>query len=201
MIHKQIQKAKEINPETAWRSRGYLPHFDGKHHIQSITFRLANSLPRNFLRNLKFRLDSRQITEIEYHREIEKFLDKGNGPQYLRLEAIARIVEENLLKFDAQKYYLLHWVIMPNHIHLLLRPIGDFSLASIMHSIKSFTANRANQLLGKTGRFWSVEYFDRYIRNADHFAKTVAYIHANPVKAGLCKNAEDWVFGCAGRHE
>ena len=117
MIHKRIQKAKEIDPGTAWRSRGYLPHFDAERVTQFITFRLANSLPRNFLRTIKFRLDSRQITDIEYHREIEKFLDSGYGrPQYLRLESIGNMVVENLLKFDGHKYSLLHWVIMPNHI-------------------------------------------------------------------------------------
>jgi REP element-mobilizing transposase RayT len=201
MIHKQIKKAKQIDPDTGWHSRGYLPHFDDSEVIQFITFRLANSLPRDFLRRLKSKLDSKQITDIEYHHAIESCLDRLHGPDHLKNELIAAIVEDNLLYLDGQKYKLLHWVIMPNHVHLLLKAMVGITLASIMHSMKSYTANRANKVLETSGRFWSVEYFDRYIRNADHYSKAVAYIHANPVKAGLCEASVDWVFGCARRHE
>jgi REP element-mobilizing transposase RayT len=86
---------------------------------------------------------------------------------------------------------------MPNHVHLLCTPAAGHDLAGIMHSLKSFTSNEANQLLGRKGRFWQKEYFDRYIRNARHFAKVVAYIENNPVKARLCEKAEDWPFGSA----
>ena len=61
-----------------------------------------------------------------------------------------------------------------------------------MHSIKSFTSSEANQMLNRSGRFWQKEYFDRYIRNARQFAKTISYIENNPVKANLCAKAEDW---------
>jgi REP element-mobilizing transposase RayT len=58
--------------------------------------------------------------------------------------------------------------------------------------------------LGRTGKFWEREPFDRYIRNQRHFQNTVAYIEGNPVKAGLCKYPEDWTWGSArlrdGRH-
>jgi len=183
------------------RTRGYLPHYEGDELIQFITYRLADSLPFSILKKLKFQRDSGRITEQEYYVEIERYLDKCNGPTHLRHERIAKIIEENLLRFDGIKYFLLHWVIMPNHIHLLLRPKEGYSLASIVHSLKSFTANRANKQLGLSGRFWSVEYFDRFIRSEEHFAKTVSYIHNNPVKAGLCESPRAWKFGCAGRHE
>ena len=201
MIHQRIKKAKQIEPDTGWHSRGYLPHFDGNEIIQFITFRLANSLPRHFLQSLKLKLESRHISEIEYHRAIELYLDKSHGYDHLKNEIVASIVEENLLHFDGQRYKLLHWVIMSNHIHLLLKATAGFTLASIMHSMKSYTSNQANKVLGTSGRFWSVEYFDRYIRNAAHYSKTVAYIHENPVKAGLCEKSTDWRFGCARWHE
>ena len=86
---------------------------------------------------------------------------------------------------------------MPNHVHLLCTPVTGHSLEEIMHSLKSYTANEANKILGREGRFWQKEYFDRYIRNARHFAKVVAYIENNPVKARLCKKAEDWPFSSA----
>ena len=111
------------------------------------------------------------------------------------------MIEENLLRFDGEKYILLHWVIMSNHIHLLLRTLAENSLASVMHSIKSYTANQANKILGRTGPFWSIEYYDRYIRSAAHYGNVVSYIHRNPIKAGLCDVAKDWHFGCASRHD
>jgi hypothetical protein len=63
--------------------------------------------------------------------------------------------------------------------------------------MKSYTANRANALLSRSGPFWAREYFDRYIRNGEHFTNTVAYIHNNPVKAKLCSDPSDWPFSSA----
>jgi hypothetical protein len=63
--------------------------------------------------------------------------------------------------------------------------------------MKSYTAHEANKLLGLTGQFWSKEYFDRYMRNAEHFYRTVTYIEYNPDKARLCKSPEDWPFSSA----
>ena len=183
-----------------WHTRGYLPHFDAEGTTQFITYRLANSLPRVHLDRLKHDLQAGRITEIEYQRSIEDFLDDGHGPTHLQNRAIAEIVEENLLRFDGIKYLLLHWVIMLNHVHILLKPKDGHSLASIMHSMKSYTANEANKILGASGRFWSVEYFDRYIRDAKHFASTVNYVHMNPVKGKLCEEPEEWEFSCARHH-
>lgn len=184
-----------------WYDRGYLPHFDGGQIVQFITFRLADSLPQVVLNRYKTQLEQRSITDIEYHRKIDKFLDNGNGATYLTDISIGEVVEENLLRFDGERYKLFHWVIMPNHVHVRLAPYENVSLASIMHSMKSYTANRANKILDRTGKFWNVEYFDRYIRNYEHFEKTRAYIHNNPVTAHLCENPGDWRFGCARRHE
>lgn len=184
-----------------WYSRGYLPHFDGGEVTQFITFRLSDSLPVSVLNQYQRQLEQELITEIEFHKKIDRYLDNGGGAKYLQNTSIAEIVEENLLRFDGERYKLLHWVIMANHVHILLSPNKGVSLESIMHSMKSFTANRANKMLGRTGKFWSPEYFDRYIRDNRHFENTVAYIHNNPVKAGLCGNSTDWRFGCARNHE
>ena len=86
---------------------------------------------------------------------------------------------------------------MPNHVHLLIEIAEGFSLSEVMHSIKSYTAHEANKILGQKGRFWSVESFDRYIRDARHFRNTVEYIENNPVKAGLCMRPEEWEFSSA----
>jgi len=106
-------------------------------------------------------------------------------------------VQDTLLYFDNEKYKLISWVIMPNHVHFLLRPFENHKLEKIIHSIKSFTAQKANQILNRRGKFWQEEYFDRYIRNYEHFEKTINYIELNPVKAKLCEKPTDWKFSSA----
>jgi REP element-mobilizing transposase RayT len=180
-----------------WHSRGYLPHFDGELSPQFVTYRLAGTLPTKVLDSYKRKLDQGAISEIEYHDLIDAYLDDGTHETFLRLAEIAGLIEENLLRFDDMKYKLHAWVVMPNHVHVLFTPINGHKLSSIMHSIKSYTANRANQLLQRSDVFWATEYFDRYIRDGKHFSNTVAYIHNNPVKARLCRTAADWPFSSA----
>ena len=67
----------------------------------------------------------------------------------------------------------------------------------IIQRFKSFTSHEANKILQKSGRFWQVDYFDRYIRDYEHFEKTVNYIENNPVKAGLCEKRRDWKYSSA----
>ena len=86
---------------------------------------------------------------------------------------------------------------MPNHVHVLITPLEDAHLPEIMHSIKSFTAKKANAILGRSGAFSQRESFDRYIRNADHFRSVIRYIENNPVKARLCTSPEHWKFSSA----
>jgi REP element-mobilizing transposase RayT len=180
-----------------WRSRGYLPHFDGDQIPQFVTYRLAGTLPRKILVQYKQQLERGLINEIEYHELVDEYLDRNCGESFLRLSKIAEMIEENLLRFDEVKYKLHAWVVMPNHVHVLFTSINEYKLSSIIHSAKSYTATQANKLLERSGDFWAREYFDRYIRNADHFVNTVNYIHSNPVKAGLCSNAKDWPFSSA----
>jgi len=177
--------------------RGYLPHYDGGRIIQFVTFRLADSLPQKVIDRYALERERKLITEIEYHRKVDKFLDEGRGTAHLKNDAIALCIVETLHKFAGEKYRLYSWVIMPNHVHVLFTPNKGYALAEIMHSIKSFTAKYANRILGRSGRFWSPEYFDRFIRNEKHFDKAVAYIENNPVKAGLCRSPEEWELSSA----
>ena len=87
---------------------------------------------------------------------------------------------------------------MPNHVHVLVKTMPDISISDIMHSWRSFTAHEANMVLGRTGQFWMEEYFDRYIRDAEHFDSTVRYIRNNPVKAGLVSEPEQWPWAGDG---
>jgi len=192
-----MKKENPYDSNPLWYSRGYLPHFDGGEIIQFITFRLGDSLPKKVLDKWKRALDQEIISEIEYRRKIDKYLDKSHGACYLDDIRIAKMVEENLFHYDGKKYKLIAYVLMPNHVHILIRPIADNSLASIMHGIKSYSAHEANKILGRTGKFWSREYFDRFMRDYEHFTKTIDYIHNNPVKAGLCRKFEEWRFSSA----
>ena len=185
------------NKPRGWYSRGYLPHFDGGTKLQFLTFRLNDSLPQAVIGKWKIELE--QCSEIEreitLRERIEKYLDCGYGKCYLKNPEIAKIMQDALLFHNDTKYKLIAWTIMPNHVHILLKPFEK--LGTIEHSIKSFTANEINKLLNRRGSLWQTEVFDRYIRNFEHFEKTVAYIENNPVKARLCENASDWQFGSA----
>ena len=156
-------------------------------------------MPQTVLQKIRKELEFTNPEDIERKKLIlaEKYLDQGYGQCFLRNRAVAEIVRETLLKFDGEQYHLSAWVIMPNHVHNLLRPMPGFSLAQIVHSFKSYTALQANRVLGRKGPFWMREPFDRYIRDLDHFNRTVRYIEHNPVKAGLCMIPEDWEFSSA----
>ena len=110
---------------------------------------------------------------------------------------VATMIQNVLLGSDGESYRLSAWVIMPNHIHTLATRSEAYTLAGIMQSLKSITSHKANRILRRQGQFWMPDYFDRYIRNAKHFAATVKYIENNPVKARLCKRPEDWPFSSA----
>jgi acetyl-CoA synthetase len=182
-----------------WHRRGYLPHFDGD-KIQFVTFRLADSLPRQLLDQLKQEIENNKLPDPsgEYGKKIEEYLDSGRGECILARPEIASIVQETLLHDDGDKYDLFAWAIMPNHVHVALRPKPDHSLSGIMKTIKGVTSHKINKVLGRSGPLWQPDYFDRYIRDEKHFHKTVQYIEINPVKAGLCSKPEDWPFSSGG---
>lgn len=182
-------------PHKGWYSRGYIPHFDHPDLIQFITFRLADSLPSHVVASLAE--DLGEETSAAKRARVEEYLNSGYGVCYLRDPRIGRLVENALLHFDKTRYHMIAWVVMPNHVHTLVETIEGYPLPGVLHSWKSYTANEANKLLGRGGRFWFPEYFDRYIRDERHFNNVVRYIHENPVKAGLVSKAEDWPFSSA----
>jgi REP element-mobilizing transposase RayT len=144
----------------------------------------------------ELRNDDRDM-DAALRKRIEVFLDHGYGECHLRNPRVAEMVQNSLLFFDRERYRLSAWVVMPNHVHMLLTPCENQDVSAILHSLKSYTANEANKLLGRSGHFWQTESFDRWIRDAEHFARVVAYIENNPVKARLCKRPEDWRFSSA----
>ena len=144
-------------------------------------------------------LRNSKADQVTLQRRIERYLDQGYGEALLKDRRIAQVVENDLLSLDGNSLRLLAWVVMPNHIHFLATRFEGARLSGIMQSFKSLTSHKANKLLSRRGQFWMADYFDRYIRNADHFVKTIQYIQSNPVKAGLCARPEEWLFSSARR--
>jgi REP element-mobilizing transposase RayT len=104
----------------------------------------------------------------------------------------SRAFEDAILHFDGRRYRILAWCIMPNHVHVVVEPISANKLGTIVHTWKSFSAKQANRALGRSGPFWHRDYFDRFIRDEGHLARTVDYVENNPVKAGLVSATTAW---------
>ena len=105
--------------------------------------------------------------------------------------------------FDRIRYDLVAYVVMPNHVHVLIKTYASFALSKVIQSWKTFTAREIRRTLKKSysssqypiissSTFWQREYWDRFIRDEKHFYSAIQYIHENPVKAGLCKVPRDW---------
>jgi putative DNA methylase len=171
-----------------------LPHWEAGESAQSIVFRLADSLPRDVLIS-KLTEDGADARREKY----EALLDAGHGEGLLGDARAGAIVQDSLLHFDGVRYRLHAWCVMPNHVHALATPLDPWALSAILHSWKSYSAKRINAALGRAGRVWWEEYFDRAIRDDAHFEAAKTYIEANPVKAGLCAQAADWPFSSARR--
>jgi REP element-mobilizing transposase RayT len=189
------------------RQGSYLPHWTREGGVYSITFRLGDSLPQQVVKDWrrergdllrKSEDEKRELTELEQKRlqdlfseKIEMYLDAGHGHCWMNRPEIARIVEEALKHFDGQRYRLLAWCIMPNHVHVVLKPDSGYELDKILHSWKSFTATRANKLLKRQGVFWQPESYDHLIRDDEDLVHAVEYTLNNPQVASL-KNWQ-WV--------
>jgi len=116
-----------------------------------------------------------------FNARIEYWLDQGYGSCLLEHPVNKETLEKALRHFDGQRYHLGEYVVMPNHVHALITPIGDHQLSEILHSWKSFTANTINKREGLSGAFWQKEYFDHIVRTPDQMERVILYIKQNPV--------------------
>lgn len=148
-------------------STGDLPHWHQDGKIQFVTFRLSDSLPQTKIEALKHEIADfsakhprpwNEDVKKEYWKVIgpvqHKLLDNGYGACILKDPCIHKIVSDAILFMDGRKYHVLAFVIMPNHVHMLL--------------------------VGRTGSVWKKEYFDRIIRNERHLLNCLDYIRKNP---------------------
>ena len=183
------------------RSRGKLPHWEADNAIYFVTFRLADSLTQHVLHGFEFERRDIIATAVKMNRalstaeqkrledlvseRIQDKLDGGTGSCVLARPAIADLVSKTLQHFAQTRYRMFAWCVMPNHVHVLFRILGNCSLADLVRSWKSYSAREANVLLGRTGRFWQREYYDHLVRSEEEFHRVVGYIAENPAKAGL----------------
>jgi len=123
-----------------------------------------------------------------FSERVEQFLDAGSGACHLAKPGVAAILRDVLFHFDGERYDIHAWVIMPNHVHLLLNCRAPWDLSRNLHSIKSFSANAANKLLNISGKLWQAESYDRIVRSPEEYNRILAYILGNPNAAGLT----DW---------
>ena len=178
-----------------WHSRGYLPHFEQPGAIQMITFRLADSLPPEVIETLE--REARAKPDDVRRRRLDAYLDAGYGECLFRDRRAARAIEETLRYGDGRRYRLLAWVVMPNHVHVLVETLGTHPLAEIVQAWKSLSARQINHLLGRRGRVWQPDYFDRVIRDERHLQRAIEYVHGNPIQAGLVDRPELWPHSSA----
>ena len=177
-----------------WNERGYLPHRDEPGLTQFVTFHLADSFPAA----LRSEWEGMLAVEDDQERrsQLEKYLDKGRGECQLRRPDIARLVEKSLLFRHNNDYELQAWALMPNHLHVLFA-VRDAPMSLTVENWKKFTAHKANQRLGRHGKFWAEDYWDTYMRDGTHALKTRRYIENNPVKAGLVREPGEWPWSSA----
>jgi putative transposase len=123
------------------------------------------------------------------------------GPMFLRQDPIADLVVASLHRgAEFGHYELASFVVMANHVHVLLLP--KVAVSRLMKSLKGYTAREANRLLGRTGEpFWQRESYDHWVRDETEWRRIAAYIENNPVKAGLVSEAGDYRWSSASESE
>jgi len=172
-----------------------LPHWQPPGKDLFVTWRLSGSLPAKVVEAVRA---EGELTAGKRFVEFDRQLDSGNyGPAWLSNPRVAALVVEAMQKaHNARLCKVWAYVVMPNHVHVLLEP--GVELARITKLIKGSTARAANKVLGRTGKiFWQDESFDHWIRTSAEFEKVRAYLERNPVKAGLAVRAEDWKWSSA----
>ncbi len=172
-------------------SRSSLHHSWNPGAAYFVTWRLHGSLPVCRVANV-------WTTGGAKFLEGDRLLDaRATGPIWLAEPPIAQAVVGVLHRGrTAGLFELGSWVLMPNHMHMLLRPLE--SLARCIAHIKGISAREANRLLNRTASpFWAKDYFEHQVRDSVEEQRIVRYIEENPVKAGLCRNIEEWPWSSA----
>ncbi len=170
-----------------------LPHYDAVGERLFVTFRLHGSLPESRI------FPPERLTSGKAFVAMDRLLDAArSGPLHLRQHEIAKHRQSKSLLDGEVKFhrYELHgFVIMPNHVHLLVE--SHVPAARWLGPLKGFTGHAANRLLGLRGPFWQDESYDHLVRNDDEFDRVRRYIENNPVSAGLVHTPEEFLWSSA----
>ena len=190
-------------------SEHFRPHWSQAGAVVFITFRTADSIPREVLdrwerekQDWMRRHDcsmNRHWSKVlptlepklrdqfkkEFNRCREDFLDTCHGECILRKPEIASIVAETLLHFDGERYRMGDFIVMPNHVHLLAAFASEDVLVAQCDSWMHYTARKINLAMGRKGKFWQQEPFDHLVRSPEQETYLRKYIRNNGVKAGL----------------
>ena len=173
--------------------RRRLPHWQPSGKNLFLTWHLDGSLPRN-----RFPPPG-ALSSGQAFVWLDRYLDEARcGPVWLEREEIASLVVDAIhyAANDLRHYDLHAYVVMANHVHLLIHPLVPPS--KLMQSVKGFSAREANKLLGRTGQaFWQNESYDHWIRDEPEFQRVRRYIELNPVRAGLAAKPEDYRWSSA----
>ena len=197
------EEPKFFSPfETLQKHGGKLPHWQQPGATYFVTFRLADSLPSEQLREWRTNREDwleahphpwDAETELEYHkafsRSIDLWLDQGIGECLLAREEAASVVEDALLHFDPERYLMHSAVVMPNHVHALVSLGAEGRLEDLVKSWKGVSARRINVILNRSGKVWQKNYLDRMIRDAEHFFRVARYVRMNPEKGCVADGA------------
>jgi cobyrinic acid a,c-diamide synthase len=170
-----------------------LPHWHQEDKTVFVTFRLADSLPQSKLQELQaFKAqwlrehpqpwddNTRNDYEKSVRQKTDRWLDQGYGSCILALPDVRKMVADALLAKHGTSYWLHHFVIMPNHVHLLVTPIGNNSLTKTFGGIKQYTARIINLDRGTKGDVWQRRTFDHLVRNESQYERCISYIKDNP---------------------
>jgi putative transposase len=188
-----------------------LPHIQPQDATFFITFRLANSLPKQIIiqlledreqreklinteKNAKKRKAMLEEERRRYFGHFDEYLDRVKpSPHWLAESEVAKMVAEAIKYQDGKQYVLNAFCVLPNHVHMMIDvEKSSAPLYRILQKLKSYTAIQANKILHRSGAFWHHESYDHVVRDGSEFERIVWYILQNPVKAGLCKTWEDW---------
>jgi REP element-mobilizing transposase RayT len=194
----------------AWMAhRGCLPHLRQDDVVYFVTFRLVDALPDARLDELKAARDRWLAANPPPHSpaqqnqfrclwtiQLEKLMHAGHGECVLRHPECRAFVETTIRHDDRTRYRLGQFVVMPNHVHVLLQLLPDGDLSMIVKAWKSISARRINKLLKRTGSLWQDEYFDHIVREEATLQRFEEYIRDNPSRLP----PRTFTLGCGSLH-
>lgn len=179
-------------------SRRNLPHWYQEGAAYFVTFRLADSIPQQKLKEwiaerdrwLRHNPEPRTVEQQQEFAErfpdrLQEWLDAGMGSCRIGRPENGRIVAAAMQFFDGQRYHLGEWVVMPNHVHVIFQAIPPYGPEKILHSWKSYTGNEINRRESRCGPLWQKESYDHIVRSPSQLYHYERYIAENPRKAGI----------------